>query len=95
MLKRIKTFKGDFPLVIEENPPERMRTLESAEIGDVFIREGSLCMRVKVQTSVPPPEVPENTVGIINLQTGAVWFAESSAKVVFVDANLQVKRYYD
>lgn len=95
MLKRIKPFKGDFPLMIEENPPERIRELETAQVGDVFIREGALCMRVEVRTAVPPPPVPENTVGIINLQTGAVWFADKRVKVTFVDATLQVKRYYD
>ena len=85
-MKEIKVYKE--PSKLEFRLAERDDTvpLASTERGDVFLRDGAVCMRVEVEASLDRAAVKEGKAYIINLQTGRVWPAEGTDRIRFVQA---------
>lgn len=53
--------------------------LETLEVGDVFVRQGTACMLAAVNPA--PPLLADGLLPIINLISGAVWWVSGKEQV--------------
>lgn len=83
-----KNFKGPAPLRVSFGAGPKNPTLENTQIGDVFTRQGAICMRVQERR---PGDTRPDHRDIVNLQSGAVWAAHKDDEIQFVRAVLQVE----
>lgn len=82
-----KNFKGSHPLRFDIGGKPRPVTLNDTQIGDVFVRQGAVCMRVQDRSGATKLGVRD----IINLQSGAVWGADENDEIQMVRATLVVE----
>ena len=59
-----------------DTPPEQLR-VKDMQRGQLFLREGCVCMRVEIGSCFPQREDHEDGYWIINLQTGRVWQSDN------------------
>lgn len=88
----IKSFKSASQLAFEGVPSDDSVALSKTSRGDVFLREGAVCMRVETNYTPERPawSTPAHQYAIINLQTGRVWFAED-CQVKYIKARVLVE----
>lgn len=100
MTREIAVFKkpSQLKVVLAKPSPKHGPSISDAKRGDLFLRNGAICMRVDVglyelESRCPPVvEVAKDDrrFAIINLQTGRVWFSEDQ-EVEFIKATLTVE----
>lgn len=66
--------------------PSNIRTIGELEVGDTFLRDGAVCMKVQISATEYGPA----STGIINLQTGRVWVTTPDSPVSLVDIEASV-----
>jgi hypothetical protein len=89
--------KGVHALKIELDTRPPIVHLCMVQVGDTFLREGAVCMRVKddcINGAVKDEVRHEGKIVIINLQTGNVWPASGQDEVFMIDAKLVITKVY-
>lgn len=86
-MKEIKVFKQPSKLEFKLGESGNV-ALSVAERGDVFLRDGAVCMRVEMESNLERETVKAGKAYIINLQTGRVWAAEATDRISFVSATV-------
>jgi hypothetical protein len=85
-MKEIKVYKEPSKLSFQLADRDDSVALSTTERGDVFLRDGAVCMRVEVESSLDRAAIKEGKAYLINLQTGRVWPAEGTDRIRFVQA---------
>jgi len=98
-MRSIAVFKNPSKLKVVLSKPVSVQVpmLSQAKRGELFLRNGAVCMRVDVGLyelgSRCPPVVKvadnDQRFAVINLQTGRVWFS-ADQEVEFIKATLTV-----
>jgi hypothetical protein len=98
-MRSIAVFKNPSKLKVVLSKPVSVQVpmLSQAKRGELFLRNGAVCMRVDVglyelESRCPPVvKVADNDqrFAVINLQTGRVWFS-ADQEVEFIKATLTV-----
>ena len=97
MRKNFKNHNGRHALSFVEDTEPKSVTLGDVEVGDVFMREGAICMRVLdtvINQHFKGELSAKDMVIIINLQTTNVWPAKKTDEVFFIDAELLIKKVH-
>lgn len=76
MAGKLKDYSGPSELKISYSGT-RLPMLSEMQRGQLFLRDGAVCMKVDVGGNNEGDKIPEpRGYGIINLGTGRVWFAD-------------------
>ncbi len=98
MIKNFKNFKGKHSLKFELDTRPAPTLLRDLAVGDIFLREGAICMRVQdtvCDKGFQDQVKHENKIVIINLQTANVWASEGDKEIQRLDAKVVVTKNHD
>lgn len=89
--------KGTHALKIEVDTRPPTVKLNMIQVGDTFLRQGAVCMRVKddAMGGAALDEIRgRNKINIINLQTGSIWPADGEDEIFMIDAKVVITKVY-
>lgn len=95
--RNFKNFKGQHPLKFRVDHGYAQKTLKDTEPGDVFMRNGAICMRLldRLTNEQFKLSMQEGKIIIVNLQTANCWAALPDDEVTMVDAELVIVKTYN